>query len=223
MQNFESLIAKNYLSNLSQIRANAFLSSAFLEQIKRISNLQQTFAVQLAESLFSAIKFDGENEQGTNENFKTVIETTIQNQPDAKSKLEVLTFIFTIIGVVFGGIGAIFGGGQFYYSYLQYESSRQDSIDNDKKFSQFMEVLQEIARKIDRSTESKEVYCLVERQVNVRIKPNFNSATIVVIYPNQKVRLVKKEHKWIYIEYFDYIDGVLKNGWVSKKYLVKIK
>ncbi len=51
MQNFGSLIAENHSSNLSQIRANAFLSSAFLEQIKGITNLQQTFAVQLAESL----------------------------------------------------------------------------------------------------------------------------------------------------------------------------
>lgn len=68
-----------------------------------------------------------------------------------------------------------------------------------------------------------EIYYIVKRQVQVKVKPTFNSPTIVIIYPNQKVKILKKNHKWIYIEYFDYIDGVPKTGWASKKYLVKMK
>lgn len=42
---------------------------------------------------------------------------------------------------------------------------------------------------------------------------------VAVLYPNQKVRLEKSAHRWIYVEYFDYIEGIPKMGWVNKKYL----
>jgi hypothetical protein len=62
-------------------------------------------------------------------------------------------------------------------------------------------------------------YYVVERVVTVRVKLNNRSAPIATLYPNQKVRLEKRKHEWIYVEYFDYIEGIPKMGWVNKKYL----
>lgn len=65
-------------------------------------------------------------------------------------------------------------------------------------------------------------YYVVERPVAIRLKPNNRSAAVAGLYPNQKVRLVQSSHQWIYVEYFDYIEGIPKLGWVNKKYLEKL-
>lgn len=64
---------------------------------------------------------------------------------------------------------------------------------------------------------------VVDRSVNLRVKPNSKSHRFGTLYPNQKVTLLKEGGKWIYIEYFDYQDGVPKCGWVFKKYLHILK
>jgi uncharacterized protein (DUF433 family) len=63
------------------------------------------------------------------------------------------------------------------------------------------------------------VYYIVEHAIAVHIKPNNRSASVAMLYPNQKVRLVQRSHQWIYVEYFDYIEGLPKSGWTRKKYL----
>jgi histone H3/H4 len=62
-------------------------------------------------------------------------------------------------------------------------------------------------------------YYVVERVVTIRVRPDNHSAVVAILYPNQKVRLEKRKHEWIYVEYFDYIEGIPKMGWVTKKYL----
>jgi len=62
---------------------------------------------------------------------------------------------------------------------------------------------------------------IVLRAVKLRTQSNTGkeSHIISVLYPNQKVELLKRNKKWIYIGYFDHVDGVPKTGWVYKKYL----
>jgi len=60
---------------------------------------------------------------------------------------------------------------------------------------------------------------IVDRMVSLRIKPLSNSSRFGVLYPNQKVTLLKNGKKWLYVEYFDYSEGIPKCGWVYKKYL----
>lgn len=62
-------------------------------------------------------------------------------------------------------------------------------------------------------------YYVVERAVPIRVKPDNRSAAVALLYPNQRVRLEQRKHQWIYVEYFDYIEGIPKMGWVPKKYL----
>jgi len=65
------------------------------------------------------------------------------------------------------------------------------------------------------------VYYIVRRTVKLRSQSNTGkeSAIIDMLYPNQKVKLLKRNRKWIYISFFDYISGIQRNGWVYKKYL----
>lgn len=66
-------------------------------------------------------------------------------------------------------------------------------------------------------------YFVVERSVTLKTSPFSKTVVIGKLYPNQKVSLVTEKGKWIEVEYFDYVDGALKRGWVMKKYLRRIR
>jgi Bacterial SH3 domain len=63
----------------------------------------------------------------------------------------------------------------------------------------------------------------VERPIAMRYGPNTKTATITLLYPNIKVRVIDRRSKWIKVECFDYLEDVHKAGWVPKKYLKRMK
>lgn len=65
----------------------------------------------------------------------------------------------------------------------------------------------------------------VVRPVNLRTQSNTSkdSHIITTLQPNLKVELLKRNGKWIYVGYFDYVEDLPKTGWVAKKYLKMIK
>jgi len=87
-----------------------------------------------------------------------------------------------------------------------------------------MQSEQRILKNIDslKPAESKEVYYVVERTVKLRLKPSTKSHVITILHPNQRVSLINSKGKWIYVEYFDYIEGLPKSGWACKKYLNRL-
>ena len=70
--------------------------------------------------------------------------------------------------------------------------------------------------------EDHKTYFVVERSAELKASPFPNTVVIGKLYPNQKVSLVTEKGKWIEVEYFDYVTGLLKRGWVLKKYLRRI-
>lgn len=64
-----------------------------------------------------------------------------------------------------------------------------------------------------------EIYFIVQRRTRLLQQPKPKGAVVGWLYPNQMTSLIEKKGKWIYVQYFDYIDGVPKNGWVLKKYV----
>jgi hypothetical protein len=212
LQKFASDFARIHVPNLAKIRANAFLMTASLDSIRNIAELQNSFAIELASTIYRIIE---ENEDTINE-FENLIETKLREQPNAKASLELIMFILTFLSL-------LVGTGQFYYAKLQYDDAKQSSQSNEQKFSDFIEILKRIAERLDEKPDEKDkTHYAVQRTVELKTKPKFNSSTIAVLYPNQQVKLVESSHKWIYVEYFDYLEGIPKYGWANKKYLVKI-
>jgi len=82
----------------------------------------------------------------------------------------------------------------------------------------------EILREVEKlkPVQVMEVYYVVEREARLRNHPRPKSSTIQILSPNQRLKLVKSKGKWIYVEYFDYIEGTPKTGWVLKKYTKRI-
>ena len=62
-------------------------------------------------------------------------------------------------------------------------------------------------------------YFFVNSYVNLRALPNTESSIITVLHPNQRVELIKQQDGWLYVRYFDHLDGVLRVGWVYHRYL----
>ncbi len=73
--------------------------------------------------------------------------------------------------------------------------------------------------------ENEGTFYIVERAVNLRSENHTAEGAVIIdiLHPNQRVKLLKRDKKWIYVSYFDYLSGVQRNGWVYKKYLTMEK
>jgi hypothetical protein len=216
-----SEISLAYASNIAKIRANAFLVTSALESIRNIPTLNYSFAAELATLLQRTIEATDEDKDIINE-FENLVENKIKNQPNSKASLELIMFILTVLSF-------LTGSGQLYYAKLQYDDGKQSSQSNDQRFNQLVEILERIANNLENTTNETSTFYIVNRTVELKLRPKFKSSTIAVLYPNQQVRLVqnsdivKNPHKWVYVEYFDYLEGIPKYGWANKKYLIKVE
>ncbi len=66
-------------------------------------------------------------------------------------------------------------------------------------------------------------YIVKNRNTKVRSSPQNGSKIIAEIYPNQIVRLINQEGKWIEVEYYDWLEMKSTTGWILKKYLKRIQ
>jgi Mg/Co/Ni transporter MgtE len=100
--------------------------------------------------------------------------------------------------------------------------SQISSIQSEKKILTRIEqvettISQELAAL--KKFENIETFYVVNRAVNLRVKPTTKSEVITILYPNEKVRLIQRKSKWIKVEYFNYSENTYTSGWVYKKYL----
>lgn len=91
--------------------------------------------------------------------------------------------------------------------------------------NQQLNSMDERLEQLEKSIHSDIVEYVVIRPAELRTQSNTSndSLVIAVLQPNQKVELLKRKGKWIYVGYFDYIEDIPKTGWVMKKYLKMIK
>jgi hypothetical protein len=61
-----------------------------------------------------------------------------------------------------------------------------------------------------------------ERTAKARVEPRAGSRVLSSVTPNQQVRHLRHQAKWLLIEYFDARTGVVRHGWVLKKYLSRL-
>jgi len=110
----------------------------------------------------------------------------------------------------------------FYFGYLISQNSETNIINRQNEIeinleSRFRIILEKDELKINKKEDEK--YYVVVRKVNLRAKPTTDSPVLATLPPNQAVKLINRKSKWIYVEYFDYVEAIPKMGWVFKKYL----
>ncbi|HEU0144140.1 MAG TPA: hypothetical protein VFQ47_05085 [Nitrososphaera sp.] len=185
------------------------------EEAKGYASLRGSFAGIAAATLRQALEgLDERDEQAFNQ-LEQLIDEKIATLPHNQVTAESLWRFLIMLFIALGGLGT---------GFYQIKDAKQSSAIQAEQQVQIMKVLEHIAFNTGQliPKPDQNIYYVVERQVNLKLKPNNRSATIVIIYPNQKVRLVQMNHQWIYIEYFDYLEGVPKYGWANKKYLKRV-
>lgn len=85
--------------------------------------------------------------------------------------------------------------------------------DSEDRLAKIIETLQ--------PSEPAEIY-VVTKAVRLRLGPSTDFDILEVLQPNMHVTVLKKEKGWLHVEYFDYIDGETKEGWVYKRFLNKV-
>ncbi len=179
-----------------------------------IDSLRNTYVGNLAVSMRDAIESSSSNEEIV-EKIESLFEEKVGLLPQNQLSREFIISLFLTI---------LFTTIQLWYSYYL---SQQSSIELNSLFTETFQRLEKIENKLNNSdlsnevSEDNEIYYLVQRNVSVYNRPDFKSLTIDYLSPKTKVRLLKTKHRWIYIEYIDYMEVVPRQGWVSKKYLKK--
>lgn len=107
----------------------------------------------------------------------------------------------------------------FFFIWAQistYQSEQNIKVyikDSEDRLSKIIETLQ--------PSEPDEIY-VVTKAVRLRLGPSTNFDILEVLQPNMHVTVLKREKGWLQVEYFDYIDGETKEGWVYKRCLNKV-
>ena len=70
---------------------------------------------------------------------------------------------------------------------------------------------------------SNELYYEIQRETVLKASPSFKAETINTLIPKSQAKILFRNHKWVYVECFNYLEGVSQYGWINKKYLRKIK
>ncbi len=211
-------LAKN--ADLGRIAGNsisAVVATLQAEQFKGLASIQQSFAGIAAGMLREAFEHIDERDEEALARFEQLIDEKIATLPHNQVTAESLrTLIFSLLTllVALGSLGS---------DLFQVNNSIESSKTQAENHAQVMSALLRIASSTERllPEQDKNIYYVVERKVDLKLKPHNSSTTVTTLFPNQKTRLVQTNHKWIYIEYFDYLEGVPKYGWANKKYLKK--
>lgn len=138
----------------------------------------------------------------------------------SKKQTDVITLIsFLLIFVIF--------------FYQEYNSSLQQAK-TDAFQVQTVAMLQVQAQQIQNLTtliektlvqaaqEPEERLVVRDRIAAVRSKPEYGSATEGQLMPNEVVRKIDKDGKWVEIEYYHWLHEEYRTGWVLKKYLERV-
>ena len=205
-----------YVSGFAMLPA--IQSSAFQRLSDQIGALQSSFAAQLAQAINDALASAAEDSDAFSP-VETLIEQKVSTSPPNAVLAEGLRRLFFDILVILIGLAQI---GLVVYQVLDAKKSSKEQADF---FKRLIEVNEQIAVNTESRTSQQDyvTYYEVERSVGIRLEPSTKSSVVRILYPGHKVRLVERNHKWIFVEYFDYINGEIRYGWLYKKYAQQLR
>jgi hypothetical protein len=180
----------------------------------QIAALASSFSGKLAASIAEALESLARDPNAFDA-VKEMIGSQVSSLPPSRISAEGLWQIFIQILVLLIGLG------QLDLVLHQIKEAGASSKEEREHFRELIEATQKIAAQTEGLVpkDDQSTYYIVERTARLQLRPSTKSTMLALLFPNQKVRLVETNHKWIYVEYFDYLEGVPKNGWVLKKYL----
>ncbi len=191
--------------------------SKFSNDIEQIRAIHTSYSGQLASALRDLLNAQEISEE-TVRPIQALINLKVDSLPQGRISAEgLMTLLLTLISV-------LIAYGSYGIAIDQSTSSEETAIAQARQSSQITDLLRRLVEDTQRliPDQDQSTYYVVEREVILRLKPTSKSAPFGSLFPNQKVRGVQRSHKWIYVEYFDEIEGVPRYGWAYKKYFQHI-
>ncbi len=69
---------------------------------------------------------------------------------------------------------------------------------------------------------SPPTFVVKDRIARLRTEPVAGASVIALVFPNQKLILLEERGKWIRVEFYDYLTETTREGWVLKKYCLRL-
>jgi hypothetical protein len=156
-----------------------------------------------ANTLMEYVRRSAESSEATEEALKElreVIDKKVAALPHGRVSMDALLSIIVAVLIFLANI-----------AYLEIKDHQKAEAKPPLSPDQIERVNKTIERvKTLTPTDDESTYYAVEREVLIRLKPVNRSVPVAALHPNQLVRLVQPNHQWIYVEYFDYIEGLPK-------------
>ena len=65
-------------------------------------------------------------------------------------------------------------------------------------------------------------FVVKDRKARLRTEPVAGASVIALVFQNQKLILLEERGKWIRVEFYDYLTEATREGWVLKKYCLRL-
>jgi hypothetical protein len=93
----------------------------------------------------------------------------------------------------------------------------------DRQFRQLESLNRLVEKALTQATKEHEEHLVVrERIATVRSSPEHGASVQGKLLPNEVVRAIDKDGKWIEVEYYHWLHEEYRTGWVLKKYLERV-
>ncbi|MDG5977880.1 hypothetical protein H010_21691 [Hydrogenophaga taeniospiralis CCUG 15921] len=111
--------------------------------------------------------------------------------------------------------------------YYQDAAGAAQQAKNDEEAAKQRRQLESLNRLVEQALEQaakaqEERFVVRDRTVTVRSKPKYGSAVEGMLMPNEVVRAIDKDGKWVEVEYYHWLHEEYRTGWVLKKYLERV-
>lgn len=111
--------------------------------------------------------------------------------------------------------------------YYQDNAGAEQQAKTDEQAAKQMRQLQSLSRLVEQALEQaakaqEERFVVRERPTTVRSKPEHGSTVAGKLMPNEVVRAIDKDGKWVEVEYYHWLHEEYRTGWVLKKYLERV-
>jgi hypothetical protein len=114
-----------------------------------------------------------------------------------------------------------FSSAQWQAATDQKLEAQADALEGQKKMIEALTKLVEKAL-VQEAKRQDERFVVRDRVAEVRSKPEYGSAVVGKLLPNEVVRTVSEDGKWIEFEYYHWFHQEYRTGWALKKYLQRV-
>lgn len=114
---------------------------------------------------------------------------------------------------------------QMFYS--QQHDGELQQAKNDEQAARQIRQLESLTRLVEKALKQvdkaeQERFFVRARTATIRAKPVHGSTVEGKLLPNEVVRIINKDRKWVEVEYYHWLHEEYRTGWVLKKYLERV-